>query len=106
MDSRTLQVFMTKLLAVAGARQKPEHYQMMYDYYACIFAKADIEAKEYIDYGKPIRPEIQLLFNLEEILDNVYTRAKEDVKLEILTQLEYEKTTLSVEEELAAEEPI
>lgn len=87
-------IFISKLLAVVsanvnGQNTDPNLFRSYFDFYNLKLANLDEAVKQYNGNGTPIAPEMQLVFNLEDLLDDVYRRAKEAARIEILTELEF-----------------
>lgn len=85
-------LFIAKLLTVAGPQvdqkiydQKLKHYKNMLN-----GEKLNEASRNFAEKKIPVPPEMQLVFNFEMIIDEVYKRAKHDAKLEIMTELEIE----------------
>lgn len=85
--------FIAKLLAVVDSNRDPtsytnnlQKYKEQLSYTNLNKASQDFEEKQI-----PIPPEMQLVFNLEVILKDVYKRAKADAQIEIIAQLEMDR---------------
>jgi hypothetical protein len=85
-------LFIAKLLTVAGPQVDQTMYDKKFKHYKKMLSseKLNEASQNYAEKKIPIPPEMQLVFNFEMIMDEVYKRAKRDTRLEIMTELEVE----------------
>jgi hypothetical protein len=83
-------MFISKLLSTVSSNGDYNNYKTLRNGYDEYLLNGIPEAiKNFAETGKSISsPIFQLVFNLEDMLDNVYKKAKEDARIEILTELE------------------
>lgn len=83
-------LFIAKLVAVCCSNGNDNVYNKSHSIYK-EFLESELPkaTKEFIDNGKPTKnPLVQLVFNLEDMFDEVYKEAKKDARIEIMTELE------------------
>ena len=95
----SIPIFVSKLLAVVSSSIQNSNlvqidenlYRVYFDYYRLKLADPAAAARQFYERNAPIAPEMQLVFNLEDLLDDVYRRAKDAARVEILTELEHKE---------------
>jgi hypothetical protein len=83
-------LFISKLVAVCCSNGNDNVYKKSHSIYK-EFLESELPkaTKEFIESGKPTKnPLVQLVFNLEDMFDEVYKEAKKDARVEIMTELE------------------
>lgn len=83
-------MFVSKLLSTVASNGNYDNYKTLRSGYDEYLLNGIPEAiKQYAETGKSISsPIFQLVFNLEDMLDDVYKKAKDDARIEIFTELE------------------
>jgi hypothetical protein len=83
-------MFVSKLLSTISANGNYDNYKVLRSGYDEYLLNGIPDAiKDFAENGKLISsPIFQLVFNLEDMLDDVYKRAKRDARIEIFTELE------------------
>jgi len=83
-------MFVSKLLSTVSSNGNYDSYKVLRNGYDEYLLNGIPDAiKQFAETGKSISsPIFQLVFNLEDMLDDVYKKAKDDARIEILTELE------------------